>query len=306
MNINQNIWHTCQICHKKIQELAKIYGGSGIYYTQVFIKHLKEDHGLNIKQYFEQVIDIPPCFCNYNCGKKAKISGFRTPNFYLSYACGRNEGVMQWSKQATISRLGPGNPMYGKKPWNKDLTKETSECIRKWSDKRIGIKCTPEQRKKMSDAAKKRTVHGHTGHKHSQATKDAQSKRNLKYIKEGRFKQTKTKPHMAMCDICDALSINYEEEKIMGHWSFDIYLIDFNIFIEVDGDYFHTNPKRYPNGPISKTQKINHSRDKKKNKFCTENNLYLKRFWEDDILNNKDWVIQEIQCMLKKLLELKK
>ena len=48
------------------------------------------------------------------------------------------------------------------------------------------------------------------------------------------------------------------------------------------------------------TQKINHYRDQKKNKFCIDNNLSLHRFWEYDIINNTE----EIKCDLKKLFQL--
>ena len=47
---------------------------------------------------------------------------------------------------------------------------------------------------------------------------------------------------------------------------FDFGCKEQRILIEVDGDYYHSNPIFYTK-PKTKTQKINHYRDKKKNEF---------------------------------------
>lgn len=124
----------------------------------------------------------------------------------------------------------------------------------------------------------------------------------LNRIREGKFKHLKSLPHRKMCEIFKSLKIKYVEEKIVDFWSFDIYLPSYDIYIEVDGDYFHSNPLFYPSGPKTNTQKINYYRDLKKNQFCLKNNLTLLRFWEADILGNSEKII----CKLKKLLKLEK
>jgi very-short-patch-repair endonuclease len=117
-------------------------------------------------------------------------------------------------------------------------------------------------------------------------------------IKDGKFSQIKSKPHIKFQEILKELNIDHEEEKILDVWCFDFYVSKCNIYVEVDGDYFHSNPKFYPNGPKTNTQKINWYRDIKKSRYCLENNLKLLRFWECDILNNPE----EIKCKLKELL----
>ena len=106
-----------------------------------------------------------------------------------------------------------------------------------------------------------------------------------------------TKPHLKVAEILQDLGIAFQEEYVIKYWSFDFYLTDLHVLIEVDGDYFHSNPKFYTK-PRTKTQKINAYRDKKKNDFCFENNHALIRIWEDDIINNEE----EIKCKLRKLL----
>lgn len=108
-----------------------------------------------------------------------------------------------------------------------------------------------------------------------------------------------TLPSRKFESLLKTLDFDYIKEYNISLWSFDFYLPRHDILIEVDGDYFHSNPLIYTNGPVTKTQKINKYRDDKKNLFCKENNLKLMRFWEKDILGDE-------QCVLQKLLELKR
>lgn len=297
--IDKSEWHTCKICSKKIQELCKIYGGKNIYYTKVFKKHLEVDHSMSIDDYFEYK-NPPNCPCGI-CNKKLKINKKNGSNFVWSkFSCGRNPGLLKWSEEAKEARKGSGNPMFQKIPWNTGLTKENNNSLMSNSIKNSEKKISQETKKKQSESALKRTVHGYTGRHHSQETKDFLRQNTLRLIKEGILPQTKTKPHIEFCSILDELHIKYEEEKTLSYWNFDVYLIDYNIYIEIDGDYWHSNPKIYPNGPKTKSQKINYTRDISKNKYCQKNNIELYRFWESDILSSRENII----CILKKLLKL--
>lgn len=294
--IDKKDWHICKLCHKTIKELAKLYGGSNIYYTTVFKKHIEQDHNMKLEEYFD---NRPICACNI-CKQMCDIGGIRNSNFHWKkYKCGRTTGTMQWSKQAKINRCGANNPMYGQVPWNKNKTKNDNASLKIVSEKQTGRIISQETRKKQSISAKKRKIHGHTGHKHSKKTIEKLRQNTLRLITNGVFNHLKTKPHIAMTKILDELNIVYYEEQIVDVWSFDFFIPKYNLYIEVDGDYFHSHPKKYPQGPQTKTQKINWYRDIKKNQFCNNNNLLLLRFWECDILNNKDKII----CALKKYLQ---
>lgn len=294
--IKKEDWHTCRLCDKKIKDLAKVYGGSGVYYTQVFKKHLKSEHSITVEDYFAEIIPVCPCG---TCNKPCRIGGVKNPNYNFYMGCGFNEGVKEWSEKAKITRKGSGNPMYNKTPWNNGQTKETHASVMKSSISNTGKIIPDEAKAKMSESAKKRLVHGHTGHKHSEAARKKMSESTIRRMKNGDFKHTITKPHIKMCSILTELDISYEEEYNIGHWLFDIYIPEYNLLIEVDGDYFHSNPKIYPNGPQTKTQKINYARDISKNNFCIKNNLTLLRFWECDILQSSE-LIKEKLCNLRK------
>jgi len=309
MKIEKNFWNKCFLCNKNLHEIKKFYGGSNVYFSKAMAQHIVS-HKISLEDYFEKIVKIirPICKCG-ECNKKTKII-LRNKNkngfFWKEYACGRYEGSKKWSKDAKISRIGKNNPMFGKKPWNLGMNKKNSEYGKKMSLYRIGKKTSKESKNKQSISAKKRLIHGHTGIKHSEFSKKLMSIATLNRIKKGAFKHTKTKPHLLMKSILQKLKLNFEEEKIIECWIFDFWLKDYNLFIEVDGDYFHVNPKIYPNGPKTNTQKINFYRDKVKNKFCLDNKLKLIRFWESDILNNEGIIIKEIQCSLNQSCQLKK
>lgn len=295
--IDKNLWQKCVVCKATIKDILKKHGGCGVYAYQAFIKHL-EEHDILIEEYFEKhcKLKIPLCSCGI-CNQKVSIKK-SNPLSWKKYACGRNPGILEWSEKAKITRKGRNNPMYGKPSWNLGLTSETSESMKTISEKMKNRIVTDEQKIKMSNSAKARLIHGHTGHKHTEESKQKCRIATINRIKNGCYKQTKTKPHLIMIDLLNRLNISFENEKIIDCWSFDLYLPEYNVLIEVDGDYFHSNPNtRWKDGPKTKTQKINYYRDQRKNLFCKENNLKLIRFWENDIINH----LEEVECKLKKL-----
>jgi len=95
--------------------------------------------------------------------------------------------------------------------------------------------------------------------------------------------------------ILDLLDIKYKPflyaKSIKAFY--DFHLIEHNIIIEVDGDFWHCNPQTHPI-PQYDSQKKNIERDKVKNQWATENGYRILRFWEYDINNN----IQEVKRIL--------
>lgn len=282
--LDKSLWTTCKICG------TKIHAGSGKYLSQQFIHHIKHQHkDISIEQYFINLgISQPVCKCG--CGKHTKITYKGSKLIWRLYACGRNDGVKKWSKEAKTNRIGDKNPMYGKKPWNKQQTKNTNKSLMTVAQKLTGRKISTTTKLKQSISARKRIVHGHTGHKHTEETKTLLRQHTLKMIHEGKIPQTDTLPCRIVAAILDELNITYIKEYICSFWSFDFYIPDSNVYIEVDGDYFHSNPIIYTNGPQTKTQKRNHYRDIKKNQYCTQNNMKLIRIWEYDIINHREKV----------------
>jgi very-short-patch-repair endonuclease len=94
--------------------------------------------------------------------------------------------------------------------------------------------------------------------------------------------------------------IDYERQSyvrdIKSYYDFKIF--KYNTFIEVDGDFWHCNPNTKHNKPIYESQFKNLEKDKIKTNWCKENNYNLIRFWEYDINNNLDNVINTLKLLL--------
>lgn len=112
-----------------------------------------------------------------------------------------------------------------------------------------------------------------------------QDRRNtaLLELQNGVFNTVDTKPQLIVNKILDELKIEYEREKILGFYSMDNYLPEYNLVIEIQGDYWHCNPKKYDT-PINNIQCKAISRDKAKHTYLKKyygiEILYL---WESDI-----------------------
>lgn len=101
-------------------------------------------------------------------------------------------------------------------------------------------------------------------------------------------------------EFLDKLNIRYiyqfEAKEIKRFY--DFYLPDSNLLIEIDGDYYHSNPLIYEGKKLNRMQIRNKKIDEYKNKWALMNCIPIMRIWEYDIRNNPEKVI----TMLKERL----
>ena len=104
-------------------------------------------------------------------------------------------------------------------------------------------------------------------------------------LKQGKVKRSQLEYKFET--LLDLLEIKYTHSFYIPSIKkiYDFYLLDYNILIEIDGDFWHCNPIKFPT-PTCKTQEINIINDEFKNNWAQENGYKLLRFWEDDINNN--------------------
>lgn len=123
------------------------------------------------------------------------------------------------------------------------------------------------------------------------------SERSVKRLIESDFKFSRTKPEMIVDTILDKLNINYENEYNCKYYLVDRYLNDFDLMIEVQGNFFHCNPTM--NLENNRKEKII-KKDKSKNtyikKYKNINVLYL---WEKDINDNPTLCERLIELYIK-------
>lgn len=140
-------------------------------------------------------------------------------------------------------------------------------------------------------------MHGNYGRVMSDEEKRKISIRTTELICSGKIPQTKTKPHLKINKLLDDEYIKYTNEYNCKYHSLDIYLDDYNLGIEVMGDYWHGSPIKYKKEELSKIQLKAKKQDKSKHTYVKKYHgfeiLYL---WEYDIKNNID--------LCKKLIEL--
>lgn len=138
-----------------------------------------------------------------------------------------------------------------------------------------------EQKKKQSERM--------MGNKHSQETKDKMKKSAIDNImKKGKVKCSKLEYKFK--GLLELENIKHIHSYYIKDGDFrkiyDFYLPEYNILIEVDGDFWHYNPKTQNNINKYKAQIINIENDQIKNKWALDNGYKLLRFWESDINNN--------------------
>lgn len=101
-------------------------------------------------------------------------------------------------------------------------------------------------------------------------------------------------------NILDMLEIEYVQQfeaKSIGRF-YDFYLPKHNVLLEIDGSYWHTDPRLYES-PINAIQKRNARVDKLKDKWALLNGFVLIRIWESDIKKEPDKVTKYLIERLK-------
>ncbi len=98
-----------------------------------------------------------------------------------------------------------------------------------------------------------------------------------------------------IAEILDILKIAYTRSVFIARRSFDFKLVDYNILIEADGDYWHGNIEKFPNLTDRQIQKQTEDRDK--DLIARKYGYKILRFWETDI-NEKN---TEVRRLIKEI-----
>lgn len=310
-----DIFDKCLIDGKTRQEISKIYQKKEVtnhkscYYLDKFAFHIKKIANISLKEYCCKFLSIewPKCPINgLDVGYRISGIGLRFANFNATVTQEFSPKFKQFCEKMSIERRGKGNPMYGISTWNKGLTAETDVRLKNMGLKNRGRKASEKTKQKQRENMFKRIKNGEILHNkpHSEKTKEKLRESTAKLWSEGVFNRVSS-IHVKMRDFLNSLSLKseFKEEFQVKYFSLDFAFPDAKIGIEVDGDYYHVNPKFYPNGPISAIQKRNFGRDKAKNKFLSQNGWILLRFWECEI--NAETYKEILICKLKELNLLK-
>ena len=81
---------------------------------------------------------------------------------------------------------------------------------------------------------------------------------------------------------------------------FDFYIPEANTIIEINGGYWHSDPRLYEGKELTPVQKKNQKVDKWKKKWADEHRIPIYYFWEKDINENPEKVLIELREIIKK------
>ena len=256
-------------------------------------KHIQHTHKLKKTEYIIQTQygGVPP-LCGCGCGQETRYEASKLDFCkFLSGHHSRLEGhwgdLKSEKRVKAISEARKQRFTSGEYDYIKDAIKnrDSVELGKKISK---GAKGVPKPKPKGFGV----------GRKHSEETKDKMSITAKEKWKNGdighRIYYT-SKLEKTFANILDLLCIKYTisfyAKEIKAFY--DFYLPESNTIIEVDGDFWHCNPIKFPL-PKYESQKKNLERDKQKNQWAQDNGYKLLRFWENDINNN----IQQVKQIL--------
>jgi very-short-patch-repair endonuclease len=249
-------------------------------------KHIQHTHKLKKTEYLIQTKykGVPP-LCGCGCGQETRYEASQLD--FCKFIGGHHSRLEgHWGDLNSEKRVNAISKTRKDKftSGEYDYIKDAIKLGRK--DPKLGAKIS----KGAKGIAKPKPKGFGKGRIHSQITKDKMSitaKEKWENGDIGHRVYYTSKLEKTFANILDLLDIKYTTSFYAKEIKafYDFYLPESNIIIEVDGDFWHCNPTKFPL-PKYESQKKNLIRDKEKEQWVQNNGYKLLRFWEDDINNN--------------------
>ena len=263
--------------------------------------------------------------CN-ECHTKHKLNYYSElrSRYYKCFSChGKTKFLGKCHTIESIERMkrtkmgmydGKKNPFYGKH--HSENTKKTLSGI---MSKKYGGENSPfygrhhtEENKKISALRQKEWWENlNEEEKNKIRKKQSNFQQQLMLEDREKYSENKRKAARQSCLSIKRYAKNKIEEivesklnemgmypkysTILGYNQYDFGFKNERILLEVQGDYWHSNPKFYDGKTLNKTQQKVKVRDNIKKKFADDNNFILFYIWEDDINNNNFEILEKIK-----------
>ncbi|MBI2541482.1 hypothetical protein HYV80_02125 [Candidatus Woesearchaeota archaeon] len=132
--------------------------------------------------------------------------------------------------------------------------------------------------------------------------KNVYSSETINQIREARLRQIfpkkSTNAELILFEILNELNLNFSKHKSIKTICQADAFVEPNIVLFADGDYWHSNPMFYPK-PTTEAQIKNKARDETENNKLIKEGYLVIRFWEFDLINNKN----KCKGIIKKLIQ---
>lgn len=218
--------------------------------------------------------DVP--FCSRACHYKARSLGLVSREVTRPYDIPQEtrDKMARRLRQQNAERKARGE--YG----HSEATKEKiSATLRKRF--RLGGRATgkPRRKHRRSRIRKYPTI---------KAWRDAQSIAMAKAIAEGRIPRV-SKLEGLVGEALKTLGVAALPQHMLRHPNgriaavIDFYLPDLNIALEVNGTFWHADPREYPNGPIYASQKRTARKYANKRELLQQRGIRLVEVWETEV-----------------------
>ncbi len=283
-----SLFTRCVICGLTREEITRLHPGrkGGAYYLNKFCNHIAS-HGIKLQFYCEFHLGIrwPRCpVSRSHVGFRISGLGLRLSKYKKGVGITKamSPAFRRACERARVSRMGAGNPMFGKPSWNKDLPPSHPYRIAMAAQRR-GVVEGPETRLKHSRNRAKHPRKARHTTPHTTATKEIIARHTAEMHEHHAFGR-ESSLNCRLREALVSLALCPIEEYRIGRFSIDCALPQWKVAIEADGDFFHTNPALYPTGPTCHIQRRNLMNDQAKNAHLEQVGWIVLRFWETEIL----------------------
>lgn len=275
----------CLLCDYKTDKQSKLSHHTGFYHNLKYPNYLIKFKYNNIKP-----------LCNCGCGVEMNYNP-SIGDFYK----------FKQGHQAKINKEQFGDP---KNPLRVEKIKATRKAkfasgeydyIKKAVQSRDPIELGKKISKGAKGVPKPKPEGFGFGRIQSQETKDKMSDSAMnRIIKTGKVKKSQLEINFEIffkllnIEFISSYYINVKPKKFI----YDFYLPRYKTLIEIDGDFWHCNPNSKYKIPEGKTQQYNIKNDIDKNEWAKNNGFGLLRFWEKDINENPQLIIETLKTEL--------
>ena len=126
---------------------------------------------------------------------------------------------------------------------------------------------------------------------------------NFKYSYDRTPSQGETRPERFIRQTLEKLGMKFTPQFGIDQLLYDFHITGTSLLIEVQGDFWHANPRVYPNGPVYHSQKSNVLRDNFKRRKARDNGYWVWYVWEYDIVTEPQRVENELRQRISRALD---
>jgi len=179
----------------------------------------------------------------------------------------------EWQK----TNIGEKNPRYARKKHNCDYCGK-EHIVKEYKLNQKNLFCSTECRRAWFANVWSQ----------SPEWKEESKKRAVDILARGAISQTQSLPQRMVDSALDEMGVHYVREFPCSTFCIDNFLDDYNLYIEVMGDFWHANPTKY-NSLQHDKQIVAVKRDIRKSEYILNtHNRRILYLWESDITRNME------------------